>query len=162
MNRRLLQLLLLITTSLTLGACSEEYYGLLHCNGGIDTLVVYPREEFQYVTVIGDESGMAGMESLYLGSAGGTRSDFLLEFDFSTFRENYPDYPDSLFDLANISSVRLGLQRLRLFRSDQDSADTTGVIYEVRSLANGFDPGEYITAPGPAVPLDGRILNPCS
>ena len=159
MSRRFLPPLLVLTLSLTLAACSEEHYGLLRCNGGVDTLIVYPRQEVQYVTVIGAESGMAGMKSLYLGSSGGTRSDFLLEFDFSTFQEDYPDYPDSLFELDKIKYVSLGFQRLRIFRSDQDSVETSGVIYEVRSLANGFDPQEYITAPGPAVPLDGRILN---
>ncbi len=160
MQIRALPLMFLAGICLMAAGCSEERYGLLNCPDGLDTFVVYPREEVQQITVIGDETGMAGMSSLYLGSAGGTRSDILLHYDFRSFREDYPNYPDSLFDPANIRSVQLTLNRMGTFRSGPDSVQTPGFIYEIRSLANGFDPRDYVTAPGPAVPLDGEILNP--
>jgi len=156
-NRRLLQLLLLITTSLTLGACSEEYYGQMVCKGGLDTLIVYPRQEVQHVTVIGDESGMAGMESLYLGSSGGTRSDILVNFDFSDVISE--DYPDSLFEVSNIISVKLALIRLRRYAVSDDSSSTTGIIYHVKALDKPFDSEEYTTWPGPEPSTDDLILN---
>jgi len=157
-NRSIL-FLLCGATALSLGACSEEYYGLLQCPDGLDTLLVYPRPAFQQMAVIGDESGMAGMGSLYLGSSGETRSDVLLKYDFSSFREDHPDFPDSLFDPAIITSARLRLARLRKFRSDSDLAGNQGIVFEVRALEAGYDPQNYISPPGLAVSLEGRILN---
>jgi len=159
MKSRYLQLLLLLAISLAMGACSEEYYGLLYCPGGLDTLMVYPREEVKQVSVIGDEAGMEGMRSLYLGASEGTRSDILLNFDFSTFQDDYPDFPDSLFDPAKIRSVKLSLKRLPLFSADQDSGQHLGIIYRVHALENSFDPQDYIIEPGPAVSPLGPPLN---
>ena len=158
MNRRRLHLLLLLSASLTLGGCSEDYYGELRCTG-IDTLVVHPRAEIQHITVIDNEAGMAGMESLYLGSSGGTRSDFLLEYDFSTFAEDHPDFPDSLIDPDHIRSVALRLQWLPDAHAGRDTLTSLGVNFEVRALAGGFEEQDYLTAPGPAAPLDGPLLN---
>jgi hypothetical protein len=151
--------LILIAVALTMGACSEEQYGSLYCPGPVDTLVVYPSPEIHQLTVIGDESGMSGMESLYLGSSGATRSDILLEYDFGSILGNYPEYPDSLFELANIRSVRLVMHRLRPFPEVTDSLSGPGIIYHVQLLDNGFSTEDYIVPPGPAPSLTGRILN---
>jgi len=156
--------LMILLLSLLVGGCSEERYGSLYCPGPVDTLVVYPRLEFQQVMVISDTTatadrgpGMAGMESLYLGSSGETRSDILVNFDFSDVISE--DYPDSLFEVSNIKAVKLTLMRLRPYAVTDDSSSTTGIIYHVRALDIPFDSEEYKTWPGPAPSMDDLILN---
>jgi len=157
--------LLILLLSLLVGGCSEERYGSLYCpSGPADTLVVFPRLEFQQVMVISDTTatadqgpGMAGMESLYLGSSGETRSDILVNFDFSDVISE--DYPDSFFEVDNIRFVKLVLKRLIPYTATEDSLTTTGIIYNVKALDQPFDSEQYTTWPGPAPSIDDRILN---
>jgi len=167
MNNRTLIFLILLSLVLILGGCSGEPYGSLYCPPGPrDTLVVYPRLEFQQVTVISYRNfdpGMAGMQSLYLGSSGETRSDILVNFDFRDFRWGVPGYPDSLFDSAHIKRVYLSLKRLIPYSSYPDTGEvgrpTTAIIYHVRPLDVPFDPQNYHSWPGPVPSMGGRILN---
>lgn len=151
--------LILIAVALTVGACSEEEYGTLYCPGPVDTLVVYPSLEIYQLEVIGDESGMAGMESLYLGSSGGTRSEILVEYDFGSILGNHPDFPDSVFELENIRSVFLSLHRLIPRAEVPDSLSYPGIIYWVKMLDNGINLEDYVVPPGPVPSRSGTILN---
>lgn len=159
MNNRLLHLLIMLGIGMALGGCSEEFYGLLP--GHVDTLIAYPRQEIQQITVIGDASGMAGMETLYLGSENGTRSDILLEYDFSNIGTDNPDYPGSLFDAANIKSVFFTIKKMRPFIPFANSgySPPLNLYYRLLLLENSFDPADYIVAPGPPRPQGGRNLN---
>ena len=172
MNNRVLILLFLLAASFVLAACSDEPYGSLICPpGSRDTLVVYPRLEFQQITVTsdkysydrGNDSGMAGMQSLYLGSSRETRSDILVNFDFYDFRWGVPGYPDSLFDVEHIRSVYLILKRLIPYSAYPDTGEveppTTAIIYNVRPLDTPFDPQNYQSWPGPVPSMGGQILN---
>lgn len=169
MNNRLLIFLFLIALAVAISACSDEPYGSLYCPPGPrDTLVVYPRLEFQQVTVInhsyqGDGPGMVGMQSLYLGSSGETRSDILVNFDFKDFRWGVPGYPDSLFDAAHIKGVYLSLKRLIPYSAYPDTAGVwhpaTAIIYHVRPLDTPFESQDYLNSPGPVPAMGGRFLN---
>ena len=165
MIKRVMACLWLILLALTAGGCSEEHYGILNCSGPIDTLVVYPRLEFQQITVIGDttatrdhDPGMAGMESLYLGSDGGTSSDILVNFDFSDIFSE--DYPESLFEESNIKSVKLSLHKLRPYYARSDSSSIPrDIYYLVTALGLPFEPKSYQMWPGNPVTPEGPILN---
>lgn len=171
MNSRSLFLVLLLAIALLVGACSDEPYGSLYCPPGPrDTLVVYPRLELQKVKVAFDghgsyqEYGMAGMQSLYLGTEGDTQSEILVNFRFDKwYRYNNYSYPDSLFDEAHIKQVWLSLNRLRPYMintgADSNSVSPPGIAFVVQEVVYPFYPDEYQDWPGPAASLEGRILN---
>lgn len=172
MNSRLLILLFLLAASLVMGGCSDEPYGSLICPPGPrDTLVVYPRLEYQQVTVTErgrgtqyDDAGMGRMQSLYLGSSEEARSDILVNFDFQRYRWNNSSIPDSLLDLDNIKGIYLSLKRLRpyLWTLDSEGGDLPPIefYYHVRFLEAPFAPRDYEFAPGPVPNSSGPILNP--
>lgn len=159
MPGRALKLLLLIGISLALVGCSEERYGSLYCPGPVDTLVVHARTEFQQVSIIGDESGMAGMESLYLGASGETKSEILLEYDFGSILGNHPDYPDSLFTTDSIRGIKLTMKRLNPYSAQYDTTNPASLYYQLHLLEEGFNPEDYVVPPGPRPSYAGTILN---
>jgi hypothetical protein len=159
----------LLSLGLMLAGCSDEQYGSLVCpSGAIDSLVIFPRLEFKQVTVMsagdGIETGMAATESLYLGSDGQTRSEILVNFDFTNFD---PDQPDSLFTVENIRNVYLSLTRLNPYTqgfewSEGDTASNSeaiGIAYQVLQLESPFDPAAFTTPPGPVLPRGSSLLN---
>lgn len=167
MNNRLQTCTLALLIALAVGGCSEDYYGFLgECSGPVDTLAVYPELDFQQVIVISDtmatqdhDPGMAGMESLYLGSDGENSSDILVNFDFSNIFSE--DYPESLFEESNIRSVKLTLNRLRPFLAENASSQPSwgGFYYLVMALEEPFDPETYRWWPGSEPTLEGTIFN---
>jgi len=167
-SRHLVLMMLLLAAGLALGACSDEPYGSLYCPPGArDTLVVYPRLDMQQVRVeirgsrVSNEPGMAGMQSLYLGSEAGTSSDILVNFDLDKGSLASPTHPDSLFDEAHIRRVSLNLDRLRPYYSvaDTTGTPTLGIIYLVQQLANPFSLNQYETWPGETPESEGPPLN---
>ncbi|MEN8007931.1 MAG: hypothetical protein ABFS42_13010 [Candidatus Krumholzibacteriota bacterium] len=165
MNNRPLAFPLVLLLALSVGGCSEERYGILDCSGPIDTLAIYPRMEFQQIAVVGDttatsdhDPGMAGMESLYLGSDGGTGSDILVNFDFSDIFSE--DFPETQFTVDNIRSVKLSLHRLNPYLARFESSSIPGdIFYLVKTLDQPFDASSYRMWPGNAASLEGPVIN---
>ena len=91
MLRRTNILLALMVSLIVFAACSDRQYGELYCPAGPrDTMLVYPELDFRQVEVlpytigsVDQDPGMAGMESLFLGSDGKTASSILANYDFS-------------------------------------------------------------------------------
>lgn len=159
-----------LALAVVIGACSEDKYGSLYCpEGPRDTLTVYPEPELLHVTILPDmnsgfdnDPGMAGMESLYLGSDGKTRSSILVNFDFAGIDTTM--FPDSLFTFDNIRSVRLSLSKYRPYYPwNMETVAPTGapldLYYLVHQLEQTFDPDRYKTWPGPAAASLPGILN---
>lgn len=180
MNRDQSILVALALSALLLTACSDRDYGVMYCpEGPRDTLVVYPRVEFQQVEVHEDtlatedhDPGMAGMPSLFLGAEGETRSTILVNFDFGNITD--PDFPPEAFTLDNIRSIKFSLVKFQTYAAYKDSYfsdwDTVGNVrvptgypsdlyYIVRELEAPFAPEAYIRTPGPAPAPKPAILN---
>jgi len=154
----------LLLVALAIGACSDSRYGSLYCPPGPrDTLTVYPRADFQQVEVLRDtfqswhvDSGMAGMESVYLGDDGETRSSILVNFYFEYEHFFFLNDPDT------IASAHLSLRRLLPY--SEAGADTSvtappGLKFVVRQLSSPLNPRDYLQPPGPEPVADESILN---
>ncbi len=176
MSCRILFYAAVLAFGIGLSACSDKDEGALHCpSGPADTLLVYPRLEFAQINVTGEsiatpdhDPGMAGMESLYLGSDGETRSDILVNFDFGSVISE--EYPPEFFVADSIQAVYLTMHRLLslvAYSGPNDVGSDTmsfgpmwpGVAYHVRPLASPFVPQDYSAWPGTTPPAFTELLN---
>ncbi|MEN8007631.1 MAG: hypothetical protein ABFS42_11485 [Candidatus Krumholzibacteriota bacterium] len=96
---------------------------------------------------------------VYLGEQGDTRSSILANFDFSFDSETVPRdtvaFPDSLFTVENIKTVKFSLLKPRFYQAylrdvDDDTPDRdkpTGqpvdLYYLLKQLETPFDPEDY-------------------
>ena len=98
-------------------------------------------------------------ELVYLGEQGGTKSSIMANFDFSFSSETVPRdtvaFPDSLFTVENIKTVKFSLVKpsyYQAFLKDPDGApsrdDPTGqpvdLFYLLKQLEAPFDPADYV------------------
>ena len=98
-------------------------------------------------------------ELVYLGEQGGTKSSIMANFDFSFSSETVPRdtvaFPDSLFTLENIKTVKFSLVKPtyhKAFLDDPDGSpdrnNPTGqpvdLFYLLKQLESPFDPADYV------------------
>jgi hypothetical protein len=86
-------------------------------------------------------------EVLYIGEQGGTKSGSIIaNYDFSNIFSF--QYPPELFTEENIKNVKYSLTKLEFYASSA-MGDTAGIglFYEVRRLAEPFNPAEFETYP---------------
>ena len=98
-------------------------------------------------------------ELVYLGEHSGTKSSILANFDFSFAWDTVPRdkvaFPDSLFTVENIKSVKFSLVKPRYYQAfiydpdgNPDRDDPTGqpvdLYYLVKQLETAFDPAGYV------------------
>lgn len=104
--------------------------------------------------IIGDDDlPVSEQEVLYMGHQGGTSSDVVVNYDFSSV---YSDsFPESVWTHENITSVELRFLMLKYYGSlisaGADTNKTLEKTYELFELDEPFDPA---TLPGP-VPAHG-------
>jgi len=97
-------------------------------------------------------------ELVYLGEQGGTRSSIMANFDFSFAWNTVPRdrvaFPDSLFTVENIKSVKFSLVKPRYYQAyindpegipdrDDPTGQPVNLYYLLKQLVVPFDPANY-------------------
>ena len=97
-------------------------------------------------------------ELVYLGAQGGTKSSIMANFDFSFSSETVPRdtvaFPDSLFTVENIKTVKFSLIKPMYYQAFINEVDGTPIrndptgqpvelYYLLKQLETPFDPADY-------------------
>ncbi len=157
LGRRLAPLLaLVLLAALGTGGCTSEdpnVVGTALVVDQVDTVLVALGVEelsrYSGLIVQNPDVLVHEQEVLYIGEQGGTKSGSLIaNYDFSNIFS--ADYPPELFTEENIKTVKFSLTRLE-FYSSSAMGDTAGagigLFYELRKLAEPFNPAEFVAYP---------------
>ena len=168
-----------LALALAIAGCTSEppnLVGTALVTNQIDTILVPLGVEtvtgYSALRVENEDVLVHQQELVYLGEQMGTRSSIIANFDFSgeITSRNLTRYPDSLFTVENIKSVKFSLTKPTFYHAytkvgegDTSRLDPTGqpvdLYYIIRQLEAPFDSTLYESWPN-EVPADlPQILN---
>lgn len=182
-RRLLLPVVIVLAWSVILlaGGCTSDPANLVgagQVDNQIDTTLalieVSALESFAGLQVEDQSQRIPDLETLYMGTAKNTKASFIVNFDFSDIFSE--EFPEELFTLENIKTVKINLTKFLPYKAagdsivvNPDTGDTTTVsvstgqpldlYYFVNELIEPFDPLDYESAPKDLPPFDPTIIN---